>query len=61
MRYLYLMLALCLPFAVGFTALAVWMDTFGLVWLAVALLLLAVPPYAVGAVKLMRRIEDGRE
>lgn len=61
MRYLYLMLALCLPFAAGFTALAMWMDTLGLVWLAVVLLLLACPPYAVGVMKLVQRIEAGRE
>jgi hypothetical protein len=61
MRYLYLMLALCLPFALGFTALAVRLDTFGLVWLAVVLLLLACPPYAVGAVKIMQRLEARSE
>lgn len=61
MRYLYLMIALSLPFAVGFTALTMWLDTYGLVWVSVTLLLLATPPYAVGVLKVMRRIEAGRE
>lgn len=57
----YLMLALCVPGALAFTALAFWLDSLGLVWLALVVILLATPPYAMGAMKVMQRIEDRRE
>lgn len=61
LRYMYLMLALCLPYALVSTAFAVWLDRYGLVWVALIVLLATGPPYALGAVKLMQRIEARRE